>query len=90
MIVVMSTVYPNDPLENREVQHLSQGGMAFDHLRQLNTPFYSEYYTRFAEAQNERINMMENLELNTPSDTVRLPESMPPLETLSLDSLHWE
>ena len=35
MIVVMSTVYPNDPLENSEVQHLSQGGMAFDHLRWL-------------------------------------------------------
>ena len=33
---------------------------------------------------------METLELDTPSDTVSIPESMPPLETLSLDSLHWE
>ena len=59
MIVVISTFYPYDPLENREIQHLSKGGIAFDHLRWLNTPFYSEYYTHFAEAQNERVNMME-------------------------------
>ena len=34
--------------------------------------------------------MMETLELDTPSDTVSIQESMPPLETLSLDSLYWE
>ena len=83
-------MYPNDPLENRETQHLSQGGMAFDCLRWLNTPFYSEDYTHFAEAQNERVNMMETLELDTPSDTVSIPGSMPPLENLSLDSLYLE
>ena len=90
MIAVISTLYPNDPLENREVQCLSQGGMALDHFWWLNTPFYSEYYTCFAEAQNERVNMMETLELDTPSDTVGIPESMPPLENLSLDSWYWE
>ena len=89
-VAVISTLYPNDPFENREVQHLSQGGMAFDRLRQLNTPFYSEYYTCFAEAQNARVNIMETLELDMPSDTVSIPESMPPLENLSFDSLYWE
>ena len=90
MIIVVNTLYRNDPLENREAQHLSQEGTAFDHLRWLNTPFYSEYYTRFAEAQNGRVNMMETLELDTPSNTVSIPESMPPLEDLSLNSLYWE
>ena len=33
MVVVVNTLYPNNPLENREVQHLSQGRTAFDHLR---------------------------------------------------------
>ena len=89
-VVVISTLYPNDPLENREVWCLSQGGMAFDHLRQLNTAFYSENYTHFAEAQNARVNMMETLELDMPSDTDSIPESMPPLENLSLDSLYQE
>ena len=89
-VVVISTLYPNDTLENREVWHLSQGGMAFDNLRQLNTPCHSESYTRFAEAQNARVNMMETLELDTSSDTVSIPESMPSLENLSLDSLYWE
>ena len=83
-------MYPNDPLENREVQHLSPEGMAFDHLRWLNTSFYSEYYTHFAEAQNGRVNMMETLELDMPSDAVSIPESMPPLEDLSLNLLYWE
>ena len=89
-VAVISTLYQNNPLGNGAVQHLSQGGMAFDCLRQLNTPFYSEYYTHFAEAQNARVNMMETLELDMPSDTVSIPESMPPLENLSLDSLYWE
>ena len=54
-VVVINTLYPNDPLEDREVQHLSQGEQnpdgliqapaAFEHLRHLNTPCYSEYYT---------------------------------------------
>ena len=34
--------------------------------------------------------MMETLELDTPSDTVSIPESMPPLENFSLDSSYWE
>ena len=100
MIMVITTLYPNDPLENRGVQHLSQGvrnpsGLihaptAFECLRHLNTPFFSEYYTCLVETQNERVNMMETLELDTPSDTVGIPESMPPLENFSLDSSYWE
>ena len=33
---------------------------------------------------------METLELDTPSDTVSIPESMPPLENLSLNWMYWE
>ena len=98
--MVISTLYPNNPLENREVQCLSQAvrnprGLiqapkAFECLRHLNTPYYSEYYTCLVETQNERANIMETLELDTPSDTVSIPESTPPLENLSLDSLYWE
>ena len=99
-MVVINTVYPSDPLENREVQHLSlgvgnpnrliQAPAAFECLRHLNTPCYSEYYTQLVETQNERVNMMETLELDTPSDTVSIPENMPSLEDFSLDSSSWE
>ena len=78
-------MYPNDPLENRVIQHLSQGVW-----RCLNTSYYSEYYTHLAETQNERVNVMETLELDTMTDTVSIPGCMPPLESLSLDSSSWE
>ena len=100
MVVVINTLYPNDPLKNREVQHLSQGVQnsnrliqapaAFECLRCLNTPYYSEYYTQLVETQNERVNMMETLESDTLSDTVSIPESMPQLENFSVDSSYWE
>ena len=99
MIVVITTLYPNNPLENREVKHLLQGARnprglvqaptAFECLKHLNTPYYSEYYTCLVGTQNERVNMMETLELDTPNDMVSIPESMPSLENLSLDSLNW-
>ena len=57
-VVVVNTLYPNDPLENRVIQHLSQGVQ-----RHLNTSYYSEYYICLAETPNERVNMMETLEL---------------------------
>ena len=78
-------MYPNDPLENRVIQHLSQGVR-----RCLNTSYYSEYYMHLAETQNERVNMIETLELDMPTDTVNIPESMPPLESFSLDSSCWD
>ena len=56
----------------------------------LNTPYYSEYYMCLVETQNERVNMMETLELDTSTDTVSIPESMPPLESFSQDSSSWE
>ena len=78
-------MYPNDPLENRVIQHLSQGVQ-----RHLNTTYYSEYYTHLAGTQNERVNMMETLELDMPTDTVSIPCSMLPLESFSMDSSSWE
>ena len=35
-------------------------------------------------------NGMETLELDTPSDMVSIPESMPPLEGMSTNSQDWE
>ena len=85
MVVVVNTLYPNDPLENRVIQHLSQGVW-----RHLNTSYYSEYYMHLAGTQNERVNMMETLELDMPTDTVSIPGSMLPLESFSLDSSSWK
>ena len=62
-VVVVNTLYPNDPLENRVIQHLSQGVQTH-----LNTSYYSEYYTHLAETQNKRVNMMETLELDMLTD----------------------
>ena len=84
-VVVVNTLYPNNPLENRVIQRLSQGVQ-----RHLNTSYYSEYYTHLAETQNERVNMMETLELDMPTDTVSIPESMLPLASFSLDSSCWD
>ena len=67
------------------IQHLSQGVQ-----RHLNTLYYPGYYTGLAKTQNERVNMMETLELDTPTDTVSIPESMPPLESFSLDLSCWD
>ena len=99
-IVVVNTLYPNDPLENRAIQCLSQevqnsSGLiqaptVIEQLWHLNTPYYSEYYTCLVETQNERVNMMETLELDMPTDTVSVPESMLQSESFSLDSSSWE
>ena len=42
------------------------------------------------EQSQESENGMETLELDTPSDTVSTPESMPPLEGMSANSQDWE
>ena len=85
MVVVVNTLYPKDPLENRVIQHLSQGVW-----RCLNTTYYSEYYTHIAGTQNERVSMMETLELDVLTDTVSIPGSMMPLDSFSLDLSSWE
>ena len=84
-VIVVNTLYPNNPLKNRVIQHLSQGVW-----RHLSTLYYSEYYMHLAGTQNERVNIMEALGLDTPTDTVSIPGSMPPLESFSLDSSSWE
>ena len=85
MVVVVNTLYPNNSLENGVIQCLSQGVQ-----RCLNYPYYSEYYTCLAETQNERVNVMETLELDTLTDTVSISGSMLPLESFPLDSSSWE
>ena len=73
---------------SQEVQNSSgliQAPTVIEKLRRLNTPYYSEYYTHLVETQNERVNMMETLELDMPTDTVSIPESMSPLESFWLD-----
>ena len=60
-----------------------------EQLRLLNTPSYS-LYTQQLEQFQEKENGMETLELDTPSDTVSIPENMPPLESISTNSQDWE
>ena len=99
MVVIITTLYPNDPLEERVTQRLSSGartpyGLTYaptvsEQLRLLNTSSYS-LYTQQLEQFQERENGMETLELDTPSETVSIPGSMPPLESISMNSQDWE
>ena len=56
-----------------------------EQLRLLNTPSYS-LYTQQLEQSQESENGMEALELDMPSETVSIPESIPPLEGMSANS----
>ena len=47
-------------------------------------------YTQPLEQSQESENGMEALELDMPSDTVSVPESLPPLEGMSINSQDWE
>ena len=95
MVVVITTLYPNDPLEERVAQRLSIGARTpfglryaptiFEHLRLLNTPSYL-LFTQQLEQSQESENGMEALELDTPSEIVSILESMPPLEGMSANS----
>ena len=98
-VAIITTLYPNDPLEERVVQRLSIGartplGLRYaptisERLRLLNTPSHS-LYTQQLEQSQESENGMEALELDTPSETVIIPKSMPPLEGMSANSQDWE
>ena len=99
MVVIITTLYLNDPLEERVVQRLSIGartpfGLRYapttsEQLRLLNTTNYS-LDTQQLEQSQENENGMETLELDTPSETVSILESMPPLEGMSANSQDWE
>ena len=88
--VIITTLRPNDPLEDRIVRSLSTAGLPYgynlaptfaERLRLLNT-------SRYARNNNEQLedNGMEALELDTPSDTssetVTEPEGLPSIESL--------
>ena len=98
-VIIITTLYRNDPLEEQVVQRLSLRartpyGLSYapaisKRLRLLNTPSNS-LYTQQLEQSQESENGMETLELDTPSDTVSVPENMPPLEGMSANSQDWE
>ena len=48
------------------------------------------WYAQPLEQSQASENGMEALELDTPSDTVSIPESLPPLEGMSINSQGWE
>ena len=52
-------------------------------------PSYS-LYTQQLERSQESENGMETLELDTPSEMVSIPGSMPPLEGMLANSQDWE
>ena len=99
MVVIITTLYLNNPFEEQIVQRLSMAartpyGLSYaptisEHFRLLNMPSYSLYSQQLEQSQ-ESENGMETLELDTPSDTVSVPESMPPLEGMSANLQDWE
>ena len=68
---------------------LSYAPTISEQFRLLNTPSYS-LYTQQLERSQESENGMEALELDTPSETVSIPGSMPPLEGMSTNLQGWE
>ena len=58
-------------------------------LKPINTPMNSWYVQPLEQSQTSE-NGMEALELDTPSDTASVPESLPPLEGILINSLGWE
>ena len=84
--VIVTTLRPNDPLEDQIVRRLSTIGLPYGYnlaptftecLQLLNTSRYSHNNTEQLED-----NGMETLELDTHSETVTVPESLPSLESL--------
>ena len=84
--VIVTTLRPNDPLEDRIVRRISTVGLPYgfnlaptftERLRLLNTSRYSRNNTEQLED-----NGMETLELYTPSEITGIPESLPSLESL--------
>ena len=89
-IVVITTLYTNDPLEECTTQSLSTIRTPFglnyaptilECLRLLNTPRYPHNTEQLEQIQGED-NGMEALELDTPTGTISIPESLPSLETM--------
>ena len=60
-----------------------------ERLRLLNTPSYSLYTQQLEQSQVSK-NGMEALELDMLSETVSIPESMPPLEGMSANLYDWK
>ena len=58
-------------------------------LKPVNTPTNSWYAQPLEQSQASE-NGMEALELDTPSDTVSVPESLPPLAGMLMNSQSWK
>ena len=89
-LVVVTTLNPNEPVEECIVQSLSTIRIPFglnyaptvmEHLRLFNTArnLYNIDQTRQIQCED---NGMETLELDTPTETVSIPERPPSLETI--------
>ena len=50
----------------------------------------NSWYAQPLEQSQASENGMEALELDMPSDTVSVPESLPPLEGMSINSQGWK
>ena len=55
----------------------------------MNTPT-SLWYVQPLEYSQASENEMEALELDTPSETTSIPESLPPLEDMLVNSQDWQ
>ena len=60
-----------------------------ERLKPINTPMNSWYMQPLEQSQASE-NGMEALELDMPSDMASVPESLPPLEGMPINSQGWE
>ena len=58
-------------------------------LKPINTPM-NLWYAQPLEQSQASENGMEALELDMPSETVSIPESLPPLEGMLINSQSWQ
>ena len=60
-----------------------------EQLKPVNTPT-SSWYMQPLEYSQASENEMEALELDTPSEMASIPESLPPLEDMLVNSQGWQ
>ena len=84
--VIVTTLKPNDPLEDRIVRRLSTVGLPYGYNL---APTFAERLLLLNTSRNSRNNTeqledngIETLELDTSSETTSIPESLPSLGSL--------
>ena len=92
-VLVITRLYPNDPLEDHVERRIAARRRVPYGLNSI--PALRESYRLFSAPlslnNNDQLedNNMEGLEPETPSTTSGVPSSLPPLETMSVETPDW-